>query len=161
MGSFAIKLAKLSGAYVFTTCSRYNHDLVKSLGADRLIDYKKEDFVDVILKETGNIGVDAVFDTVGPEILTKSIDATKPFGRIASIVRVPANLEKTFIKNIDFHPVFVQSGRNKLDKIRDLIERRKIKPVIDSVISLNQIPEAHKKIEKGGVKGKIVVDLAI
>lgn len=157
VGSFAIQLAKACGCYVFSTCSSKNLDFVKKLGADRVINYKEEDFVKVILNETSNAGVDVVFDTVGSDTLTNSIEATKPFGRIASIVRVPANLEKAFFKNITIHPVFVQSGREKLNEIRNLIERGRIKPVIDSVIELKDIPKAHERIEKCGVRGKIIV----
>jgi NADPH:quinone reductase-like Zn-dependent oxidoreductase len=159
VGSLAIQLAKACGCYVFSTCSNKNLDFVKKLGADRVINYKEEDFVKVILNETSNTGVDVVFDTVGSDTLTNSIEATKPFGRIASIVRVPANLEKAFFKNITIHPVFVQSGRHKLDEIRKLIERGQIKPIIDSVIELKDIPRAHERIEKGGVKGKIIVKI--
>ncbi len=160
VGSFAIQLAKACGCYVFSTCSSKNLDFVKNLGADRVIDYKKEDFVKIIMNETNNLGVDVVFDTVGSDTLTNSIEAVRPSGRIASIVRVPANLEKAFFKNITIHPVFVQSGRQKLDEICKLIERGQIKPVIDSVIELKDIPKAHEKIENGGVRGKIVVKVA-
>ena len=159
VGSIAIQLAKLCGAYVFTTCSSKNVDFVKGLGAHRVIDYKKEDFVEVIKKETSREGVDVVFDTVGSEILTRSIDATKPFGRISSIVRVGTNLEKAYLNNNDLHFVFVQSGRHKLEVIKNLLERRQLKPVIDSVISLKDIPKAHERLETGGVRGKIVVKI--
>ena len=159
VGSIAIQFAKLSGLFVFTTCSANNTDFVKSLGADRVIDYKKEDFVSVIKKGTNSEGVDIVFDTVGGESLTKSLDVVKPLGRIASILRVPSNLDKAFVKNIDIHPVFVQSGRFKLDNIRELLERKNIKPVIDSVMPLSQVAKAHEKLEKGGVRGKIVLEV--
>ncbi len=159
VGSLAIQLAKICGAYVFTTCSSKNHDLVKKLGADRGIDYKQDDFVKVILNETNDEGVNAVFDTVGGDVFTKSLDVIKPFGRIASIVRVPAQIEKAFFKNIDIHPVFVQSGRHKLDMIRTLIERGQLKPVIDSVMPLSDVIKAHEKIEAGGVRGKIVLEV--
>ena len=157
VGSIAIQLAKSYGCLVIATCSSQNLNFVKELGADVVIDYKKEDFVDVVLKWTKGEGVDVAFDTVGGETLTKSIQATTAFGRVASIVRVPANLDQAFFKNITIHPVFVQSGRHKLDIIKDLIETGKIKPVIDSVIPLNDVAKAHEKLEKGGVRGKIVV----
>lgn len=157
VGSFAIQLSKMCGCFVYTTCSSYNHDLVKKLGADIVIDYKKEDFVQTVLEHTEGKGVDVVFDTVGGETLTKSLDVTKNFGRVASIVRVPSKLEKAFFKNITIHPVFVQSGRYKLDAIRNLMDREQIKPVIDSVFSLSEVAKAHEKLEKGGVRGKIIL----
>ena len=157
VGTIAIQLAKLSGAYVFTTCSEKNTDFVKKLGADVVIDYKKEDFVKRIMKETNNQGVDVIFDTVGGDILSNSVDACKMFGRISSIVRVGVNLEKAYLKNLTLNFVFVQSARYKMDSMRDLIERGQLKPVIDSVISLNDIPKAHERLQSGGVRGKIVV----
>ncbi len=157
VGAYAIQLAKLCGAYIYTTCSSKNHDLVKKLGADKVIDYKKEDFVEEIMKDTNNKGVDVIFDTVGGEVLTKSIEVSKPFGRISSIVRVNANLEQAYLKNISLHFVFVQSNRKKLDIMANLIERGQLKPVIDSVLPLSQVIDAHKKLEAGGVRGKIVL----
>lgn len=157
VGSYAIQLAKLCGAYVYTTCSAKNFDLVKKLGADKIINYKKEDFVDVIMKDTNHKGIDIIFDTVGGETLTKNIDAAKSFGRIASIVRIGANLEKAYNKNISLHFVFVQSNRKKMDTIRDLIERGQLKPIIDSVLPLSEVSKAHEKLEAGGVRGKIVL----
>jgi len=159
VGSFAIQLAKFYGAFVWTTCSSANHDLVKKLGADVIIDYKKEDFVKVIENKTNKEGIDIVFDTVGEAILTKSLDVVKPLGRVATIVRVPTDLSKAFLKNIDIHPVFVQSGRKKLDSIRELLEKGLVKSVIDSVMLLKDIKKAHEKIEKGGIRGKIVINV--
>ena len=162
VGSLAIQLAKLCGAYVFATCSDYNFDLVKEIGADKIINYKKENFIEIIKEETNGEGVDVVFDTVGGEVLTKSIDITKPFGRISSIVRTGTegiNLEKAYLQNISLHCVFVQSGRHKLDTIRNLIEQEQLKPVIDSVMLLSDVAKAHKKLEQGGTRGKIVLSV--
>lgn len=160
VGSIAIQLAKLCGAYVFSTCSTKNIDFVKNLGADFVIDYKKEDFAEIIKKETKGNGVDIVFDTVGEETLTKSISVTKQFGRVTTIIRMPAIVEEAFFKNLSIYPIFAQSARYKMDILRELIERGQIKPVIDSVISLSDIPKAHQMLEKGGVRGKIVVEIA-
>ena len=160
VGSVGIQLAKLCGAYVFSTCSTKNIDFVKKLGADFVIDYKKEDFAEIIKKETKGNGVDIVFDTVGEETLTKSISVTKPFGRVATIIRMPAIIEEAFFKNLSIFPIFAQSARYKMDVLRELVERGQIKPQIDSVIKLSDIPKAHEKIEKGGVRGKIVVEIA-
>lgn len=159
VGSIAIQLAKLCGTFVFATCSTKNIDFVKKLGADFVIDYRKQNFVDVIFNETKNEGVDVVFDTVGGENLTKSLEATKRFGRVATILPITSSVEMAFFKNISIHPVFVQSGRYKLDIIRDLLEWGKLKPVIDSVVTLSEIPKAHEKLEAGGVRGKIVVEI--
>ncbi len=162
VGALAIQLAKLCGAYVFTTCSDYNIDLVKELGADVVIDYKEDDFVEIIKEETNGKGVDVIFDTVGGATFIKSIETAKPFCRIASIVRditetsMPPEL---YSKNISLHFVFVQSSRYKLDMIRNLIEKKQVRPVIDSVMLLKDVAQAHKKLENGGVRGKIVLEV--
>ena len=75
-----------------TTVSSDDIEYVKELGADEIVDYSTQAF-ETILKD-----YDAVFDTVGGEVLSRSLDAVRPFGRIASIIRVPANLEKAFLK---------------------------------------------------------------
>ncbi len=157
VGSLAIQIAKALGVYVFTTCGSYNKELVKRLGADRIIDYRVENFVDVILKETAKKGVDVVFDTVGGETLSKSVDATKHSGRIVSIVSSNVNLDAAKNKNVSVQYIFMKRERSKLDSLRSLIERGKIKPVIDSVMKLEDVALAHQKLEKGGVKGKIVL----
>ncbi len=157
VGSLAIQLAKASGAYVFTTCGVYNVDLVKGLGADRPINYRTEDFVDVVRRETGGEGVDVAFDTVGGEVLTRSVDAVRRSGRIASIVTAPSRLDAAPRKNITVHFVFLQRERAKLDAMRAMIDRGQLKPVIDSVMPLSEVAAAHRKLEKGGVRGKIVL----
>ncbi len=157
VGSLAIQIAKALGVYVFTTCGSYNKELVKQLGADRIIDYRVENFVDVILKETANKGVDVVFDTVGGETLSKSVDAVKHSGRIVSIVSSNVNLDAAKNKDVSVRYIFMKRERSKLDSLRSLIERGKVKPVIDSVMRLEDVAIAHQKLEKGGVKGKIVL----
>lgn len=159
VGSVAIQLAKISGAYVFTTCSSKNIDFVKSLGADFVIDYKKDNFVEVIQKQTDGKGIDVVFDTVGGEVFEKSLNVIRPFGRLTSIVRGNYNLEAAFNKNINIYPVFVQSARYKLDILRDLTERKLLKPVIGSVMLLSEVKTAHDKLENGGVRGKIILNI--
>ncbi|MCL4479117.1 MAG: zinc-dependent alcohol dehydrogenase family protein [Deltaproteobacteria bacterium] len=157
VGSLAIQIAKSLGAYVFTTCGSYNKELVKQLGADRIIDYRAENFVDVILKETADNGVDVVFDTVGGETLSESVKATRSSGRIVSIVSSDVNIDTAKKKNITVDYMFMQRGRSKLDALRALIERGKIRPVIDSVMPLKDVAIAHQRLEKGGVRGKIVL----
>ncbi len=157
VGSLALQIAKALGVYVFTTCGSYNKELVKQLGADRIIDYRTEDFVDVVLEETANKGVDVVFDTVGGETLSRSVKAVKPSGRIVSIVSSDVKLDAAKEKNITVSYMFMQRGRSKLDALRALIEKGKVRPVIDSVMPLKDVALAHQKLEKGGVRGKIVL----
>ena len=159
VGSLAVQIAHAAGAYVFTTCSGKNAELAKKLGADRVIDYKTENYADIILKETNGKGVDVVFDTVGGETITNSIPATKMYGRMVSVVDIAGNTYPAFLKNITLHYLFLQRERYKLDYLRNLLESGKIKPVVAKVMPLAEVAQAHKELEQGGVTGKIVLQV--
>ena len=159
-GSIGVQLAKISGARVITTCSEKNIDLVRSLGADIVIEYRKEDFVKGVLRETNEKLVDVVFDTVGNDTIPKSIEITKPYGRIASIVNINGNINSAHIKNITLFLLFMERAKHKMEFLRTVIEQGKLRPVIDSVFKLNQVAEAHKKLEAGSVSGKIVLSVS-
>lgn len=160
IGSFAIQLAKAMGAYVFTTSSARNADLPKSLGADRVIDYRSEDYVEVINRETGGEGVDLVLDTIGGKTIERSAFVLKQFGRVSTIVDIPdpQSLLEMWGRNASVNFIFTPIYRSKLETIRSLVERGLIRPVIDSVMPLSQVAEAHRRLERGGVRGKIVLD---
>lgn len=160
VGSIAIQLAKAMGAYVFATCSERNIDLPKSLGADRVIDYQKEDYAAVIRKETDGAGVDLVLDSIGGDTIERSFTVLRPFGRLVSIVDIPQpqNLLEGWDKNATLHFVFATQYGAKLDRLRELIERGQIRPVIDSVLPLTEVAKAHERLQQGGVRGKIVLE---
>lgn len=159
VGSIAVQLAKAIGAYVFATCSSRNRDFVTELGADRVIDYKNEDYVEVIRQETNGLGVDLVLDTIGGETIQRSLEIIRPFGRLTSIVdiAVPQSLFEAWGKNLTIHFVFSPQYRAKLEALTKLIERHQLRPVIDSVFSWDQVILAHQRIEQGGTRGKVVL----
>ncbi len=159
VGSFAIQIAKAIGATVYAVASERNQEFMKSLGADYVFNYKAEDYMQRILRQTNNVGVDVVFDTVGGDTLSKSIVVTKPFGRMVSIVNTTGDLNTAYGKNITLHFEFLQRARYKLDYLREFVEQGKIKTVIDSVFPLSQVAEAQKKLEQGGVRGKVAVQV--
>jgi NADPH2:quinone reductase len=159
VGSVAIQIAKACGAYVFASGGDYMLDPAQELGADRVFDYKTEDWSQLVLEETQGAGVDVVLDTVGGDILAQSIKVVKPFGRMVGIVRTDAGLRAAFPKNITVHPVLLQRAGYKLDALRALIEWNRLRPVIDSVLSLDDVAMAHQRLEAGGVAGKIVLNV--
>jgi NADPH:quinone reductase len=161
VGSIAIQLAKAMGAYVFTTCSSKNFDFVKKLGADRAIDYKNEDYAEVIDQETDELGVDLVLDTIGGDTIGRSSEVIRPFGKLVTIVdtATPQSLIEAWGKNLTIHFVFTPQYSGKLDALRNLVERYQIQPVIDSVLPWSDIVQAHQRSEKGGMRGKIVLQL--
>ncbi|MEH2068979.1 MAG: zinc-dependent alcohol dehydrogenase family protein [Nostoc sp.] len=161
VGTFAIQIAKAAGAYVYTTCGIYDSDFVKSIGADRAIDYRNQDFINMIMQETNGQGVDVIFTTVSGEILAKSLAVTKADGRAVTITGVTGDLNFAIFKNITVHFTHLDQTRPKLDALRTLIERGQIKPVIGKTFGFHQLAQAHKTLEEGGedVRGKIVVQV--
>jgi NADPH:quinone reductase-like Zn-dependent oxidoreductase len=157
VGSLAVQMAKTNGAMVIGTTSAANFDFVKSLGVDFAIDYKSEDFVKRVLEITGNKGADAIYDTVGGDTISRSILALKPYGKISSIVNSTADINAAFRKNVTMYFGFMERTTEKIEALRLMAVKGIVKPVIDSVFSLEQLPDAHRKIESGNMKGKVVI----
>ncbi|MCH4550188.1 zinc-dependent alcohol dehydrogenase family protein [Rhizobium changzhiense] len=161
VGHVAIQLAKAIGAKVFTTVREDNFEFARSVGADVVIDYRKEDYVSVIMRETSGRGVDVVFDTLGGDTLSRSPDALAQLGRVVTIVDIaqPQNLIEAWGKNASFHFVFTRQNRGKLDELSMLVERGQLRPHVGAVYSLADIPLAHARLESpnNGVRGKIVI----
>jgi NADPH2:quinone reductase len=161
VGHVAIQLAKAMGAKVFTTVREANAEFARSMGADVIIDYEKEDYVDVIQRETAGRGVDVVFDTIGGNTLSRSPDALAQLGRVVSIVDIahPQNLVQAWGKNASYHFVFTRQNRGKLDEMSALIANGKLRPHLGAVYSLADIPLAHSRLESpnNGIHGKIAI----
>lgn len=164
VGHVAIQLAKAIGAKVFTTVSEANFEFARSMGADVLIDYKKDDYVDAILRETEGRGVDVVFDTIGGDTLSRSPDALAQLGRVVSIVDIaqPQNLVAAWGKNASYHFIFTRQNRGKLDELSTLVERGQLRPHIGAVYSLADLALAHARLEtpNNGLQGKIAISVA-
>jgi NADPH:quinone reductase-like Zn-dependent oxidoreductase len=175
VGTIAIQLAKHLGATVATTTSSTNSDLVKSLGADIVIDYKTQDF-ETILRDY-DVVLHSNRDT---KILEKSLRILKSNGKLISLVGPPTpefatsiglpwylrlvtklislNIKKKAQKlNTTFVFLFMRADGNQLGEITKLIESGVIKPVIDKVFSFEQTNDALSYIETGRAKGKVVV----
>jgi NADPH2:quinone reductase len=155
VGSLAIQFAKQAGAKVYTTASAINHDYVKSLGANTAIDYKKENFIQVV-KTAEPSGVDVVFDTVGDRVQQQSFEVLKPGGRLVSIVAPPPEdlLQKFQVKG-DF--VFVEPNGEQLRTIASLIAAGKVKPAMIEEMPLVEAALAQETSRGQHVCGKIVL----
>jgi NADPH2:quinone reductase len=157
VGSFAVQFARAAGARVIATSSARHHELLKELGADLTIDYNDANLAQTILDDTGGTGADAVFDIYGPELASRSLTYTKPFGRIAVILPPQGDLSLFYQKNITLHGVFLMRESKRLQEMAKLFERKQAKVIIDEVLPLNQVAAAHKRLESGHGKGKIVL----
>lgn len=176
VGTFAIQLAKIMGATVTTTASEAGSDLVKSLGADEIINYKTEKFEE-ILKD-----YDAVFDTIGGTTLEKSFNIIKSGGNIVSVSGMPnarfgkefgSGFFKTLLfslasrkltalekkHNAQYSFLFMKPSGDQLRTIANYIEASEIKPVIDRVFPFEDAQKAMEYSEAGRAKGKIIVKI--
>ncbi|HMT97203.1 MAG TPA: NADP-dependent oxidoreductase [Ferruginibacter sp.] len=174
VGTIAIQLAKHLGAYVATTTSSANNDLVKSLGADLIIDYKTQDF-ETILKD-----YDLVLNSQDSKTLEKSMKVLKPAGKAISIsgppdvdyaneaglnwllknvIRLLSFKIKKIAKRLQVHYsfLFMKPNGKQLSEITALIEAGIIRPVIDKVFPFAETNEAMSYVEAGRAKGKVVV----
>ncbi|HDR7794744.1 TPA: NADP-dependent oxidoreductase [Bacillus luti] len=149
VGSLAIQIAKSFGAFVATTASSKNKEFLTSLGADLVIDYKKDKF-EKLLSD-----FDIVLDTIGGEVQEKSFQIIKPGGVLVSIVHEPIHK----IKGIKSGFLWLKPNGKQLNDLSELIVHDKIKPIISKVIPFNEegIREAHLLSEGQHVRGKIVI----
>ena len=171
VGSFAIQYAKAKGAYVYTTTSTNNVQWVKELGADRVIDYKTEDYKS-IAKD-----VDIVFDTLGQNYSLESFEIVKTGGKVVSIVgpldeasakmfgmadyKLPKELTNASSeKNAEYKFIFMHPNGAHLNEIKSMIEDEKIKPIIDNVYSFSEGVDAFTHLASGRAKGKIVIKIS-
>jgi len=155
IGTFAIQLAKYFGAEVTGVCSTSNLELVKSLGADKVIDYTKDDFTKS--GETYDIIFDAVrktsFSRCKSSLKKRGFYLTTDMG-LALIVQM---LWTSMIGNRKVISGIASHTSEDLVFLKELIEAGKIKPVIDRRYTLEQIVEAHRYVEKGHKKGNVVI----
>ncbi|MBC7557507.1 MAG: NADP-dependent oxidoreductase, partial [Chryseobacterium sp.] len=170
VGSFAIQYAKDKDAYVYTTTSTVNVDWVKDLGADKVIDYKTEDYKKIV-KDT-----DIVFDTLGHDYTVDAFEVLKKGGTVVSVkgpmdeksakefgisdYKLPEDLAKA-IENKDaiYKFIWMHPDGEQLKQIKTLIEAGKIKPVIDKIYPFSESIEALKHLATGHAKGKIVIKI--
>ena len=150
VGSMAVQIAKIYGCYVIGTASEGNIEFVKNLGAHEVIEYRKQDFSE-ILKD-----IDVVFDTVGGETQENSWKVLKEGGMLMSIINKPADEIANQYKARSGY-IFVRPNARILETLAHLIDTGKLKPVIGSVFSLNEIKQAQELSQSKRAKGKIVI----
>ena len=176
VGSMAIQLAEHLGATVVTTVSARNADFVRGLGADEVIDYRTEDFVERLAGEP----VDLVLDTQGGRITKRSLRVLRPGGVVVGISGPP---DPTFARRIGagrvvrtalaalslplrrgarrrgatYRFLFIEPDGNALRKIADLVDEGVLRPVVDRVLPFDSTAEALRQVLVGGARGKVLV----
>ena len=177
VGSFAIPIAKWLGAHVTTTASPQGRELAERLGADRVVDYKAEKFEDVIDL------VDAAFDLVGGETLSRTFGIVKKGGKVVSVAGMPEprtatqDLDRGFpltalfwvaslkfrmqarLAGVDYRFLLMHPDGEGLCKLASLVEDGTLSPTIDRTYPFAEIADAMAYLEKGHAKGKVVVTM--
>lgn len=175
VGSLAIQLAKHLGAYVASTAREPNHELVYSLGADVVVDYRKFQ-IDKVFQD-----YDAVFDTIGGETLLRSFRTLKPHGgKIVSVSGMPdrgyaqrtkLGLFKTLLfglisrsikqaakaANAEYRFMFMHPSGEQLAYLAELVDQDVVKPLVDRIYPLQEANEALAYVETGRARGKVIV----
>ena len=157
VGSFAVQIARASGARVLASAGTHNQDTLKELGVDVAIDYSSEDVFEVALDETGGEGVDVVFDAAGGDLIARSLQATRMFGRLASIVSLQGDLTPAYQFNQTIYGILLTREWERLDEMARLIERGQMRPLVDEVLPLNEVARAHERLDSGHGRGKVVL----
>lgn len=157
VGHFAVQLAHASGARVIATGRKENERLIQGLGASEVVDYRAQKFEDAVLALTNGKGVDAAFDTVGGDTVSRSIQVVRPYGKLATIVSLEGDLNGMQARNHSLYFGFMERTEEKIRALALISERRQLHPLIDSVFPLERVADAHRKLEAGGIKGKIVI----
>jgi len=171
VGSFAIQYAKAKGAIVYTTTSSKNVDWVKALGADRVIDYKEEDY-----KEVAN-NLDIVFDTLGDDYTFDAFKIIKKGGVVTSIVgppdeesakimgipdyKLPEQLSNLIEeKSIAYKHTWMQPNAAQLKEIKTMVEEGNIKPTVDLIYGFEDGIDAYEYLATGRAEGKVIISLS-
>ncbi|WP_041598699.1 zinc-binding dehydrogenase [Hahella chejuensis] len=160
VGVYALQIARMFGAYAITTCSEGSIDFVKSLGAEGVYDYRKDNVYERIQNDHPG-GFDIILDTVGQKTIELSLGLLANKGKVISIVdqSQPQNLFSGWPVNGEIHFVFTTQSSIRLSKLAAAVEAGHLSPVIEKHMKLDDIAEAHQLIESGGRKGKIVIEI--
>lgn len=157
VGHLAVQFARLQQASVTATASAENADFLTSLGADQVIDYRKEKFEERVQD------IDAVLDTQGGEVLYRSISCVKPGGRVVCLPSStrddPKAKELAAKQQVELMwPMMYVDGR-QMKLIAELLESRKLHVYVERIFPLEDMAAAHEAVESGHTRGKIVVNV--
>jgi NADPH:quinone reductase-like Zn-dependent oxidoreductase len=155
VGSFAVQLAKLAGAEVTGVCSTPKVEFVRSLGADHVVDYRRQDFT-----QAGE-RYDVVLDNVGSLPFAACRRALTPTGRYVAVSGAPSRTLRMVLVGGKRMVAFVsQANHEDLTHLADLLASGELKPAIDRTYPLAEVPDALRRLGAGDVRGKLVIEVA-
>lgn len=152
VGTFAIQLAKWRGATVIGTASSNNHEFLKQLGADQVIDYNTVRFEDAVHD------ADVVLDTIGGETQQRSWKTLKPNGILISIIE-PPSAETAAEHKVRSGFAIAEGGRQRLQQLAALVDAGTIRPIITAVYPLEDVRKAHEQSQSMHARGKLVLQI--
>ena len=165
VGTFAVQIAKSFGAHVTGVCSTRNVDMVRSIGADQIIDYTQKDFTksgqryDLILDCVGNHSLSACRRVLNPKGVYAAVGGPSGPWMIGFLARLIAAPVLSLFVSQRMGTVGTKLNKEDLAILRDLIQAGKITPVIDRRYRLSEVPEAIRYLEEGHARGKVVIIL--
>jgi NADPH:quinone reductase-like Zn-dependent oxidoreductase len=163
VGTFAVQIAKSFGADVTGVCSTTNLEMVRSIGADRVIDYTQEDFTksgqryDLFFDCVGNHSLSATMRVLNPKGIYVGAGGTTDNWMIGPLVRAISSLALSLFGSQKFLMLLAKPSKQDLNFMREHMESREITPVIDRLYNLNEVPEAIRYLETGHARGKVII----
>jgi NADPH2:quinone reductase len=170
VGTAAVQLAKQAGARVFATASsREKLERVRGLGADVLVDYTKEDFLEVVMRETGGKGVGLVLESVGGEVFEKSVKALRPLGRLVVFGVASSDVRRPDPRDMLFRNLWIiglhlstlmqtpEAVGPATERLSRLLASGAVAPQIGQVLPLEEAARAHELLSDRASYGKIVL----
>jgi len=153
VGTFAVQFAKWKGAYVIGTASSKNAEFLKSIGCDEVIDYRNQQFEEIVSN------LDVVLDTIGGDTFERSWGVLKPGGfLVTTVASIPEGTPQKH--GVRAERLITQADGKELAQIAAIIDERKIKPIVTTVLPLADAQKAHEMSESGHTRGKIVLRIA-
>jgi NADPH2:quinone reductase len=156
VGTYAVEMAAARGARVIAAASLPRHSKLMEMGAAVCLDYRTKD-VPSAARDAAGAEIDAVADFVGGDLISRSLEVMRPYGRAASIATVEGDLELLIDRNITLHGVLVRPDRARLEKLREMLDAGIIHALIDEVLPLEEAARAHARLETGHGQGKVVL----
>lgn len=153
VGTFAVQFAKWKGAYVIGTASSKNAEFLKSIGCDEVIDYRNQRFEEIVSN------LEVVLDTIGGDTLERSWGVLRPGGFLVStVVSIPEEIPQKY--GVRAKTLMTQADGRELAQIAAIIDEKKIKPIVTTVLPLIDAQKAHEMSESRHARGKIVLRVA-
>jgi NADPH:quinone reductase-like Zn-dependent oxidoreductase len=165
VGTFAVQIAKSFGAEVTGICSTRNLDLVRSIGADHVMDYTKQDYTnsgeryDLIFDCVGNHSLSALLRVLDPQGTLVMVGERSGRAMVGVLARLITALIFSRFSSQKLTTLLARPDKRDLTTIRDLMATEKVTPVIDRRYSLQEVPEAIRYLEKGHARGKVVISV--